>query len=382
MRKPISLYIHIPFCMSKCHYCAFVSQVAGEELKSNYTDSLLEEIKMRGKTYNAQYEVQTIYIGGGTPSSLPLGQIKAIMNTIYNHFTVKNDAEITIEVNPNTLTKEKVEEYLGENINRFSIGLQAAQGRLLKAIGRTHTYQDFRHAVQLLNDAGVTNISADLMLGLPTQTTEDVIESIKVISNLGVKHVSAYILSIEEGTKFYKLMEANMLELPSENDTIQMYNTAVAELKKRGYTRYEFSNFAKIGYRSKHNTVYWERKPYLGLGVSAHSFIDGYRMANTSDVHEYISHINAGEIPLSDKDKLSETDEKEETIMLSLRLAEGIDLAKYERDFGVSLLTEKKDVIYSLIKNKFIVIDKNNHLRATNQGFLVMDKIISMLAID
>ncbi|MBP3631158.1 MAG: radical SAM family heme chaperone HemW [Clostridia bacterium] len=379
MRKPLSLYIHIPFCLSKCHYCAFVSQVAGEELKTSYTDALLEEIKMRGKTYNARYEVQTIYIGGGTPSSLELGKIKAIMNTIYKHFTVKNDAEITIEVNPNTLTKEKIEEYLGEGINRFSIGVQAVQGRLLNIIGRTHSYQDFRHAVLMLKDAGVTNISADLMIGLPTQTIDDVKESIKMLASLEIKHISAYILSIEEGTRFHKLMEANLLELPDENDTIQMYNTVVNELDKRGFQRYEFSNFAQIGFRSKHNTVYWDRKPYLGLGVSAHSFVDGYRMANTDDVHEYISHITQNEIPLSDKDKLTETDAKEETIMLSLRLAEGIDLLRYEQEFGVSLLAEKNEVITSLIKNKFIVIDKNNRLRATNQGFLVMDKIISML---
>lgn len=380
MRKELSLYIHIPFCLSKCHYCAFTSMVAGEELKTTYTDALIEEIKLRGKKYNAKYEVQTIYIGGGTPSSLGIGQVKAIMNTIYNHFTVRNDAEITIEVNPNTLTKEKVEEYLSENINRFSIGLQAAQGKLLSVIGRTHTYQDFRKAVLMLQEAGVTNISADVMLGLPSQTVEDVKETIKLVSGLGVKHVSAYILSIEEGTKFYKLVEANMLELPGENDTIQMYNTACTELKKRGFARYEFSNFAQIGYRSKHNTVYWERKQYLGFGASAHSFVEGYRMANTSDVHEYISHIQKKEIPLCDKDKITQQDAMEETVMLSLRLAEGIDLLKYEREFGVSLLAQKKEIIASLVKNKFIVIDKDNHLRATNQGFLVMDKIISMLA--
>ena len=203
MRKSLSLYIHIPFCMSKCHYCAFVSQVAGDELKNNYIDALLEEIKMRGKTYNAKYEVQTIYIGGGTPSSLPLGQIKAIMNTIYNYFTVKNDAEITIEINPNTLTEKKVNEYLGENINRFSIGLQAVQSRLLKVIGRTHNFEDFKNAVTLLKNAGASNISVDLMLGLPTQTLEDVTQSIRMIDSLDIKHISAYMLSIEEGTKFH-----------------------------------------------------------------------------------------------------------------------------------------------------------------------------------
>lgn len=378
MRKQLSLYIHIPFCNSKCNYCAFVSQVASDEMKEQYVDALIKEIVMRSKTYGANREVTTIYIGGGTPSSLPLGAVKKIMSAVYNNFVVCNDAEITIEINPNTITKEKADEYLSCNISRFSIGLQMAQSRLLSILGRTHKYLDFKNAVQTLQSAGATNISADIMLGLPTQTKEDIVETIKLIDSLNVKHISAYLLSVEEGTRFYTMLQNNELNLPTEKATIEMYYTAYNELKKRGYFRYEFSNFAKIGYRSKHNTIYWERKEYLGLGVSAHSFVDGYRMANTSSIPNYLVHIQKNEIPLECKDLLNETDAKEETIMLSLRLAEGIDLTKYQAEFNSSLLDEKKPEIDLLVKNNFLKIE-DNHLKATGEGFMVLNKIISML---
>ncbi len=378
MRKQLSLYIHIPFCNSKCNYCAFVSQVASDEMKEQYVDALVKEIVMRSKTYGANREVTTIYIGGGTPSSLPLGAVKKIMSAVYNNFVVCNDAEITIEINPNTITKEKADEYMSCNISRFSIGLQMAQSRLLSILGRTHKYLDFKNTVQTLQSAGATNISADIMLGLPTQTKEDIVETIKLIDSLNIKHISAYLLSVEEGTRFYTMLQNNELNLPTEKATIEMYYTAYNELKKRGYVRYEFSNFAKIGYRSKHNTVYWERKEYLGLGVSAHSFVDGYRMANTSSIPNYLVHIQKNEIPLECKDLLNETDAKEETIMLSLRLAEGIDLTKYQAEFNSSLLDEKKPEIDLLVKNNFLKIE-DNHLKATGEGFMVLNKIISML---
>lgn len=378
MRKQLSLYIHIPFCNSKCNYCAFVSQVASDEMKEQYVDALVKEIVMRSKTYGANREVTTIYIGGGTPSSLPLGAVKKIMSAVYNNFVVCNDAEITIEINPNTITKEKADEYMSCNISRFSIGLQMAQSRLLSILGRTHKYLDFKNTVQTLQSAGATNISADIMLGLPTQTKEDIVETIKLIDSLNIKHISAYLLSVEEGTRFYTMLQNNELNLPTEKATIEMYYTAYNELKKRGYVRYEFSNFAKIGYRSKHNTVYWERKEYLGLGVSAHSFVDGYRMANTSSIPNYLVHIQKNEIPLECKDLLNETDAKEETIMLSLRLAEGIDLTKYHAEFNSSLLDEKKPEIDLLVKNNFLKIE-DNHLKATGEGFMVLNKIISML---
>lgn len=380
MRKPLSLYIHIPFCNSKCNYCAFISSVVSDDMKEQYVDALVKEIDLRSKTYGANRVIETIYIGGGTPSSLPVGAITRIMTAIYNNFVVSNDAEITIEINPNTLTREKAEEYLTCNISRFSVGLQVAQSRLLETIGRTHKYLDYKNTILLLQSVGATNISTDIMLGLPTQTKEDIKETIRLVNGLGVQHISSYLLSIEEGTKFYKMRQENLLELPAEKESIEMYNTAFYELKKYGYNRYEFSNFAKEGFESRHNKVYWSRGEYLGLGVSAHSFVDNFRLANTSSITDYLVHISKNEFPLECKEELDDTDAKEETILLSLRLKSGIDLTAYKSQFGVDLIDEKKETIDLLIKNGFLKIEGSN-LIATDEGFMVLDKIISMLAI-
>lgn len=379
MKKSLSLYVHIPFCKSKCNYCAFVSSAATDGEKNAYTDALIKEIKLKSKKYGAGAEVGTIYLGGGTPSCLPDGAIKQIMHTIYLNYIVRNDAEITIEINPNSLTENKVKEYLEVGINRFSVGLQSANDKLLKLIGRSHTVQDFKDTINLLKDYGATNISSDIMLGLPTETTTDVTDSINLMTGLGVKHISAYILSVEEGTKFYELDRAGLLNLPPEKEVIKQYNACYAALKKHGFMRYEFSNFAMDGYKSKHNQVYWNRKEYLGFGVGAHSFINKQRMANTDNVSEYEAFINRSEIPLAFKETIGEDEAKEEMVMLSLRLAEGLDLTKYQIEFGTSLLAEKKDEVSALVKDKFLVLDKNNHLKATDNGFMVMDRIITLL---
>ena len=379
MKKSLSLYVHIPFCKSKCNYCAFVSSVATDGEKNAYTDALIKEIKLKSKKYGAGAEVGTIYLGGGTPSCLPDGAIKQIMHTIYLNYIVRNDAEITIEINPNSLTENKVKEYLEVGINRFSVGLQSANDKLLKLIGRSHTVQDFKDTINLLKDYGATNISSDIMLGLPTETTTDVTDSINLMTGLGVKHISAYILSVEEGTKFYELDRAGLLNLPPEKEVIKQYNACYAALKKHGFMRYEFSNFAMDGYKSKHNQVYWNRKEYLGFGVGAHSFINKQRMANTDNVSEYEAFINRSEIPLAFKETIGEDEAKEEMVMLSLRLAEGLDLTKYQIEFGISLLAEKKDEVSALVKDKFLVLDKNNYLKATDKGFMVMDRIITLL---
>lgn len=379
MKKSLSLYVHIPFCKSKCNYCAFVSSAATDGEKNAYTDALIKEIKLKSKKYGAGAEVGTIYLGGGTPSCLPDGAIKQIMHTIYLNYIVRNDAEITIEINPNSLTENKVKEYLEVGINRFSVGLQSANDKLLKLIGRSHTVQDFKDTINLLKDYGATNISSDIMLGLPTETTTDVTDSINLMTGLGVKHISAYILSVEEGTKFYELDRAGLLNLPPEKEVIKQYNACYAALKKHGFMRYEVSNFAMDGYKSKHNQVYWNRKEYLGFGVGAHSFINKQRMANTDNVSEYEAFINRSEIPLSFKETIGEDEAKEEMVMLSLRLAEGLDLTKYQIEFGTSLLAEKKDEVSALVKDKFLVLDKNNHLKATDKGFMVMDRIITLL---
>ena len=378
MRKPLSLYIHIPFCNSKCNYCNFVSFVRNPSTKALYMDYLKKEIALRASELSAKFEIQTIYIGGGTPSCLDAGEIAKLMLAVYSNFTVSNSAEITIEINPNTLTLEKAREYLRAGINRFSIGLQSASPKLLKLMGRTHTYADFEKAVENLRRAGANNISADIMLGLPTQTIADIDDVLKKVITLKISHISAYMLSVEEGTPFARLKAIGELVLPTETETLRQYNRVYKTLEANGYNRYEFSNFAKDGFQSRHNKIYWERKDYLGLGISAHSYVDGVRFANTSDLNLYEDYLAKNNFALESKDKLTETEKKEEAIMLSLRTANGLDLDEYEREFGENFVTTHKSALETLIKGKFLILDDKT-LRATDNGFLVLNKIIEML---
>ena len=262
MRKDLSLYIHIPFCESKCIYCNFVSSVETPDKQKQYEQCLLSEIKLRAKQYNPLYTIRTIYIGGGTPSCLPARVIKRILSTIYLNFTVQNDAEITIEVNPNTITEEKVQEYIAAGVNRVSIGLQCAQGGLLKFLGRKHTYADFEKCVKLFRARNLNNISVDIILGLPKQSQDDVKTTVTNLIKLNIPHISAYMLSVEDETPLKEMVDNQEVFLPKEKETIKMYALTASLLKKAGYTRYEVSNFAKPGYKSKHNQVYWNRQDY------------------------------------------------------------------------------------------------------------------------
>jgi len=380
MKKSLSLYIHIPFCNSKCRYCNFVSCVAVEELKSEYLKQLNTELVFRAREYRNRYEVTTIYIGGGTPSSLRMNAIKNIMHTILNNFSVKNDAEITIEMNPNDLTDAKLNEYLEIGINRFSIGLQTSNDRILKIIGRTHTLLNYQITANRLINRGVSNISTDIILGLPGQTVKDVEETLKVLLELKIPHISAYMLQLEEGTPLKKLVDDGTLSVPSEDQTAEMYRQVCDTLASKGYEHYEVSNFALPNFASKHNKVYWDGGDYLGVGASAHSLIFPYRMANTENIKEYIEVVkNKRVAPISDVYKLTLDMQKEERIMLRLRTKDGLNLNEYERDFKENLVQKKKSEISSLIKNKLLVLDSNFNLKATEAGFLVLNEIIRQL---
>lgn len=381
MRKELSIYIHIPFCASKCSYCAFCSMVTNDETKSSYLSALLDEIKIRGKEVGGQYFVKTIYIGGGTPSVLPSGYIKNIISEVNKFFVVKNDAEITIEINPNSLNEEKVREYLSCGINRFSVGLQSSSEQTLKLLGRTHTVKDFERAIKMLKSAGATNISSDIIIGLPNEKQEDVNNSIELISSLGVHHISMYMLELAEGTKLEKVVNGGILALPKEEETIKTYYKASSLLKSLGYNRYELSNFSKPGYESRHNSCYWDRGEYLGLGLSAHSFLNGFRFANTNQLPAYISHINRRQIPLEFKDEITTIEAKEETIMLSLRKSSGLDLEAYKNEFGEDLIQEKNSELVDLVKEGFIILTNTGHLKLTEKGFMVINKIIEKLAL-
>lgn len=377
MKKELSLYIHIPFCNSRCNYCNFVSFVASEQEKLRYVECLKKEIMIRAKEYNKFFTIKTIFIGGGTPSCLINGAIKDILQTIYKHFTVKNDAEITIELNPNTATKEKIEEFVISGVNRFSIGLQCISPLVLKNMGRTHTLDDFNNAVSLIREQGISNINADMIVGYPGQSEKDTVETAKYLVSKNIPHVSAYILSVEQGTPLQFMIDNGTQKLPKEEKLLKTYQAVVNTLSEAGYIRYEVSNFAKPGFVCKHNLTYWTRNEYLGLGVSAHSYIDSVRFFNTENLQSYCECLETkNKAPVSSVTKLTTAEKKEEAVMLSLRTNEGLSTKAYEEEFHENFLAKHKDQLASFIKLGLLTIDREGNIKATAKGFLVLNKLI------
>lgn len=377
MKKELSLYIHIPFCNSRCNYCNFVSFVGSEQEKLRYVECLKKEIIIRAKEYNKFFTVKTIFIGGGTPSCLRNGAIKDILQTVYKHFTVKNDAEISIELNPNTATKEKIQEFVISGVNRFSIGLQCISPAVLKNMGRTHSLDDFNNAVSLIREQGVSNINADMIVGYPGQSEKDTVETAKYLISKNIPHVSAYILSVEQGTPLQFMIDNGTQKLPKEEKLLKTYQAVVNTLSEAGYVRYEVSNFAKPGFVCKHNLTYWTRNEYLGLGVSAHSYIDGVRFFNTENLQSYCECVETkNKAPVSSVTKLTTAEKKEEAVMLSLRTNEGLSTKAYEEEFHENFLAKHKDQLASFIKLGFLTIDREGNIKATAKGYLVLNKLI------
>lgn len=375
-KNSLSIYVHIPFCNSKCNYCAFISMVATDDDKKRYFRCLLDEIKLQSKKYRSFYSVSSIYIGGGTPSCLDYYYIRDLLSIIYKNFAVKNTAEITIELNPNSADKTKIREYILSGVNRFSIGLQSINPKILKTMGRTHTAQDFVNAVNIIREYGIKNISADIILGYPNQKMIDIKETLAFLIKHQIPHISAYMLQVEDGTPLKELVDNGVLVPADDDAVISMYNYVYETLAKNGYDRYEFSNFAKPTYESFHNSVYWQRKDYLGVGLAAHSYIDGTRFSNTEKILEYVNTIeNNGEVPIDMSKQLTDEEKKEEFIMLSLRTKSGIDLDLYKKTFNENLVLKRKDKIANLIVDGFLILTENNHLCCTNKGFLVLNKI-------
>ena len=376
-KKSLSIYVHIPFCNSKCDYCSFVSMVASPEEKHRYVTNLMNEIKLQSKNYREFYSVSSIYIGGGTPSCLDNYYIRDLLSCIYKNFAVKNSAEITLEINPNSVDQTKIREYIMSGINRFSIGLQSISAKVLKSMGRTHSLADYKKTVDIIREFGVKNISTDIIIGYPNQKIIDVKETINYLIKLGIPHISAYMLQVEKGTKLKKLVDNGSLGVPDDDTVVKMYDTVVDILTKNGYKRYEISNFAKPTYESYHNKVYWKRKDYLGVGLAAHSYIDGTRFANTENLTEYNEKLEKSfTIPTKYSKTLTTEEKKEEAVMLSLRTSDGLDLDAYKKEFGENFLAKKKDKIAELIKNKFLILTKENKLVCTNSGYLVLNKLV------
>lgn len=378
----IGLYVHIPFCEKKCDYCNFVSFCCGNKEKEKYVSALQNEIEIQGKIYSKKnYVVDTIFIGGGTPTTMLDGQIELITRKIKQCFVVDKNAEVTIECNPNSLTREKLVEFKNCGINRLSIGLQTYNDRLLKLIGRLHTKKQFDNSIKLAKSFGFDNINVDIMLGLPNQKMSDVKRTIKHLKKLDIQHISAYGLIVEDSTKLKKNLDNNLYSLPSEDIATKMYDWTNKYLKKHKIFRYEVSNFSKVGFECKHNLKYWQDKEYLGLGVVSSSYVENTRWKNVDSLAIYqkafenVSKIDLDNLPLEDVEKLDKQSKIEECIMLSLRTAKGIDLQKFQSDFGFDLRVKKQKKIDELVESGFIKIE-NNFLFCTDVGFKLLNQII------
>ncbi len=365
--KELGIYIHIPFCKQKCYYCDFISYANKEDSIAEYVEALKKEIKQEAN--KQEYEITTIYIGGGTPSILDAKYIKEIIDTIKENYKIAEKPEITIEINPGTVNKEKLQIYKKTGINRISIGLQSTNNKLLKQIGRIHTFEEFLTCYQLARKVGIKNINVDLMLGLPNQTLQDLEESINTVISLNPEHISLYSLIVEKNTKMQKMIEEAQVTLPEEDLERAMYWKAKKILKQNGYLHYEISNFAKRGYESKHNTNCWLQKEYLGFGVAAHSYFDNRRYCNTNSIKEYCKNIEEENLIKNRTICEIQTDEakKKEYMLLGLRKLEGVNIQEFKNKFIENPIYLFHAELEKLVKQELVEIDLNQ-IKLTNKG--------------
>ena len=361
------IYIHVPFCRHKCSYCDFVSFPDKMEYAEAYMACLYKELKMRGDELK-DYTFDTVYFGGGTPSYIPPKLILGAMNQIKKCFRLAKNAEITLELNPGTIGEAKVKTYLQAGINRLSIGLQTAIDSQLADLGRIHNARDYVYATKLLKGQ---NFSTDVMLGLKNQTKEDVRKTIELAHACGSKHISMYALTVEDGTPIYT--DYLNGELPDSDEVAEMYEYGVKLLKELGYERYEISNFAVSGYESKHNLNYWKRGEYIGVGVSASSFMQGKRFTNTFDLDEYMKCVISGFYPAVTSEQVDEADAKFEFIMLALRTKYGVNMKEYKEKFNVSLAEDFPNALQKTAK--YLELD-GDILRIKDEYLYVQNSVL------
>ena len=350
MSGGMELYLHMPFCVRKCAYCDFLSFPSGAKTQRMYAKRLMEDIGVMGKRYG-EIPVETIFIGGGTPSVPDSGLIVEIMEHVRHAFHVVDGAEISMEANPGTVTREKLTDYRKAGINRLSFGLQSANDRELKLLGRIHTWAEFLESFTLARECGFANLNIDLMSALPGQTCESWKETLSRVTDLDPEHISAYSLIIEEGTPFgerYGSEEGRKL-LPDEDSEREMYHETKRFLKDCGYERYEISNYAKPGRECRHNIGYWTGVLYLGLGLGASSYLDGCRFTVNPDMKQYLE-----EKPgmFTDIEKLTKKDMEEEFFYVGLRMTAGVSLSEFERRFGISAKEVYPGLMETFVKEK------------------------------
>ncbi len=396
--KNLEIYIHTPFCVKKCEYCDFLSFPADDSTQLRYVKGLMAEMIFYGPLMK-DYQVSTVYIGGGTPSWLNEEWIAALMEGVYECFNVAENAEISMECNPGTLTLNKLLTYRDAGINRLSIGLQSANANELKMLGRIHTFDQFVTNYEVARNVGFKNISVDLMYGLPQQTTEQYLDTVNRIIRLRPDHVSAYSLIVEKGTPFYEKYKFDMVRqeagmrtefLPNEDELYNMEKAGQAALKEADYRQYETSNYAREGMECRHNIGYWTRENYLGLGIGAASLIENVRYTNTSDISDYLSgcrniHDVGEDIFRSNlhaaADVIDRKSQMEEFMFLGLRMNEGVTRENFEKAFGISIDAIYRDTIDSL-KEQDLLIARAGHIYLSERGKDVANYCMAQFLMD
>ena len=383
-KKQLELYLHIPFCVQKCQYCDFLSAPADYSLREAYVQALIQEICQKAPDY-ADYSVPTIFIGGGTPSILDGGQMTELMEAVFSHFQVMENAEITVECNPGTLTAGKLFAYRRAQINRLSMGLQSARAEELRMLGRIHTFDDFLTNYDMARKAGFDNINVDLMSGLPGQTSMDWEITLSEVLRLRPEHISAYSLIIEEGTPFYEKYEEDEqrreageepLYLPDEAAERRMYEMTGQILKEKGYVPYEISNYARPGRECRHNIGYWRRENYLGLGLGSASLVENVRFSNTRNLSGYLK----GQWEPEEVEVLSRREQMEEFMFLGLRMTRGISRNSFRETFGIEIEGVYGTVLSRMYQQKLLK-QESGRIFLTKSGVSVSNYVMSQFLL-
>ncbi len=380
MIKDTGIYIHIPFCIKKCKYCDFLSFDRDTCVKANaenidkYFNALWSEI--RATAVDKKQVIKSIFFGGGTPSMVDSKYIVETLSTIYNHFSVENNAEITIECNPGTLTADKLYNYKKRGINRISIGLQSADDHDLKVIGRIHTFDDFIESYRLVKEAGFDNINIDVMSALPYQTVDSYVASLKRIIGLDPTHISAYSLILEEGTPLFDMVNEGNIPVPSEDDEREMYYETARLLSEHGYEQYEISNFSKKGFHCMHNCLYWKRGEYFGFGLGASSYVNNVRYKNVEDFDTYIKNAHNPTSIYIEETPITKEDSMSEFMYLGLRFTDGVCSKDFTDEFGISLESAYGKEINKLVESGLLETTSTGY-RLTKYGVDVSNYAMS-----
>lgn len=355
---PTSLYVHIPFCQRKCYYCDFNTYVAGAEAKGAYTKALLRELDLVRQEFfkkGEQPRLDTLFFGGGTPTALALSDWERIADFLHRNFQIDGQTEWTVEANPGHTTEDLLPTLLSYGVNRLSLGVQTLNDTLLKTIGREHSGQDVARSLEMARKVGFRRISIDLMLGLPGQTMSDLQSALDRVLEYDLEHVSVYGLKVEPGTAFAKWQEAGRLQLPDEDTEVQMYELARQFLREHGVIQYEISNFAKLGEEARHNLVYWRNQPYLAVGAGAHGYVGGVRYENVKAVSVYQKHLGEGQRPVAATQVVSEREAREDSVILGLRLREGVSKKRFLARHQVALEQAFGKQISALVRKGWLI---------------------------